>query len=142
MEQIATLIAALPDIEAILRGLPLVIVNPDISGQTISVNEKSEPELLHWGRWTLEPIGSGWDLGDCDPLTRAYQDASNVRESIRGIAVEQLHLASALFELDRRVYNRRFEGALDVVPNVINALASVLALAAGESRSRSRIARG
>jgi hypothetical protein len=137
MDQIAALIDALPYIKPILKDLPLVIVNPDISGQNISLNEKSEPELLHWGRWTLEPIGSGWNAVDRESLTRAYHDASRVRASIHGIAVEQLHLASALFELDRLLYNQRFEDALEIMPNVTHMLGSLPAPAAAHGGPRS-----
>src|SRR5690606_9025201 len=77
----------LPEMLTTLRSLPLAVVNPDINAHTLMQDVEGELWVTYWGRWTLEPLGSGWPL---DPkklatLPQELQRASRRRSALQSV---------------------------------------------------------
>ncbi|MFY0992595.1 hypothetical protein [Halomonas sp. C05BenzN] len=100
------------DLRDLLSALPLVIHNPSVKPGALWQAEPSGSLcLLHWEKWSLEPAGAGWPVGDkaLEQLIQAHQHACNHRELLRNYPSEHLVLAALTYELEQHVKNQRLE---------------------------------
>ena len=107
---LSVLLAKLPILQKLLESLPLAVFNAEINqdGLWIPVAEgdqKSEPVVLNWGNWSLEPIGAGWPETDLhlNRLDNALKIASTERPELANIRVEQAEIAALAFALEPSV---------------------------------------
>lgn len=90
-----------PDrLSRVLERLPLVVYNPDVTiGRVFKV--KDSYKVTSWGRWTLEPLGSGWPLSlGWDRLGQVCADELNDSESLQGLSVVHIKVAALAFEFE------------------------------------------
>ena len=60
--QLEALREVFDEIIARIEALPLYIVNPDIKPETLVTTTEGQIYLLHWGHWSIEPVGAAWPL--------------------------------------------------------------------------------
>ena len=111
----------LPSMLTALQGLPLVVVNPDINANTLMQDAAGELRVTYWGRWTLEPLGSGWALSEksLENLPKALQEASEQRPALQTVDVQAVALAALLFKFDRCCTGQLYLDALEMIPQLL-----------------------
>lgn len=127
--EVAMLLEYLPMLHQQLKVLPLTLHNPEIKQDAIWVlpeegDQCPTPISLNWGRWSLEPIGSGWpenekqlvELGD------ALRTAATKRPELADIRVEQAELSALAFALERECQRQRYVQALALLPALLERL--------------------
>jgi len=131
--QVARLIDHLPAIKQCLKSLPLMVANSEFGEGNILVDEKNDdPLMLSWGRWSLEPVGSGWPVktgiwrsGDqLYKLSDALEVAAGARSSLAGVRVEAAELAALLTALEERCLRRQFIAGLEIVDRIMKLIDS------------------
>lgn len=121
--QVRNLEEHLPSMLASIQGLPLVVVNPDISGNTLMQGPEGKLWITHWARWTLEPLGSGWPL-DKESLTslpRELQRASERRPALQSVDAQAVKLAALLFKFDELCTRQLYLDALALIPFLLES---------------------
>ncbi|MBS9402920.1 hypothetical protein KG088_04695 [Halomonas sp. TRM85114] len=134
-EDLAMLLEQLPLLQQQLKALPVVLHNPEINQDAIWVptadtGQSVAPILLNWGRWSLEPVGSGWPEAQ-KPLAKlgdALQLAVEQRAELGDIRVEQAELAALAFALERECNRQRYVQALELLPRLLERLATLEAI--------------
>ena len=113
----------LPNMLASLRGLPLVLVNPDINANTLMQDSEGKLWVTYWGRWTLEPLGSGWPLGKAslEILPEELQKLSERRPVLQSVDAQAVILAALLFKFDGLCTRQLYLDALELVPQLLEA---------------------
>ncbi|WP_413616479.1 hypothetical protein MRB56_09880 [Halomonas cupida] len=107
-----------------LKKLPLVIVNPEISQDLIYKDEGGDLLLIHWARWSLEPVGAGWSVEpeQLDQLDSAIQEAQEKRAIFKDVSIDDAKLAAFLFEVERLCRRQQFIQALRLIPVILECL--------------------
>ena len=111
-------------IRATLEALPLVFVNPDIRSSLLR-RPDGRPVVMSWGRWSIEPVGAGWEMdGDerVAELALALAAAARSRPHLAEVDPNEARLAAALFALCRHIERERYESALDMVGKINRGL--------------------
>jgi len=104
-----------------IDSLPAQIVNPDIQADTLVCSADHCIGLLHWGRWSIEPLGAGWPSPgrlasdqDLDSLQALVDTLHNNGEVSRNAKL------AALLSSFERFYNRQqYLKALNVLPRIL-----------------------
>lgn len=111
----------------ILSGLPLSFVNPDVSKDLVLVDQKDSLIALHWGRWTLEPVGAGWSLAsnEFSNLDKALNNAKRQRSSLVNVSTEQAYLAALAYGFERYFSRQQYIIALDLLVKMVSCLEEV-----------------
>ncbi|MCW8127952.1 hypothetical protein [Microbulbifer halophilus] len=131
--QVARLIDHLPAMKQYLKSLPLVVTNSEFGEGSILVDQKkNEPLMLNWGRWSLEPVGSGWPVrtgawrskDQLYKLSDALQVAAGTRSSLAGVRVELAELAALLAALEERCLRQQFINGLEIVDRIMKLIDS------------------
>jgi hypothetical protein len=83
-----------------LSRLPLRLYNPDIlAGRVYHTTEGYK--VTWWGRWAVEPIGSGWPLElGYERLDQAFADACSNCEALLEFSPLQVRLAALAFAFE------------------------------------------
>ncbi|WP_251976408.1 hypothetical protein [Salinicola avicenniae] len=104
-----------------VQKLPLVIVNPEISQDLIYKDGEDELLLIHWVRWSLEPVGAGWSIESeqLDQLHNAIQEAQASRAILKDVNINDAKLAAFLFEVERLCRRQQFIQALTLIPEIL-----------------------
>ncbi len=102
LETMAALANAVPDMVGRLQMLPLVIVNPAVAPGHLLVGEDGRLVQLEWGRWSLDPVGSGWPAkaGLMPGLDEALVQAGESRKDLVGLDPGSVRLAALLSVLE------------------------------------------
>ena len=114
----------LPRITSILKSLPLQFVNPDIKVETLARNSKKGLLLINWGRWSLEPLGSGWPVKPImlKKLDQAVEETSRLRKDCQDVRIEQVRLAALMFAVESFYHKQNFSSAIGLLPEVLDCL--------------------
>lgn len=73
-------ISKISKIQDELKRLPLRIYNPHLANANIYAQSPSgETQILHWGKWIIEPLGAGLTKTSIDKLTQADSDQNHAR---------------------------------------------------------------
>jgi len=124
----------LPALQLHLKDLPVAIVNPEMRPVDVWVEARTgNPILLNWGRWGLEPVGSGWTVdavlsqgkGGEERLCDALARAAETRPSLSGIRPEAAELAALVSALEKHCLMQQFVEALELLPRIFQCLASL-----------------
>ncbi len=109
---------------AILKGLPMVIYQPDLSQDAIRVVDEITPLSLNWGRWSLEPLGAGWPVVEASlsQLETAIVKASESRPALHRVATKHAELSALAFALVRECNSQRYVQALEILPALMDRL--------------------
>lgn len=114
------------DIVARLKSLPLTIVNPDISVDKLLVNSRGHYLATHWGRWSLEPVGSGWPVSSNGIylLRKLLPGLMSKRISLSKVAQSDVCLSAFVFAFDGFCQKQKYVYALELLPNILNLVRS------------------
>ncbi|BFM20124.1 hypothetical protein [Gilvimarinus japonicus] len=120
----------LPTMLATLKTLPLVVVNPSITVNTLLQNAEGELRVTYWGNWRLEPLGIGWPLGkkSLADLPRGLQRAGEQRPELKSVDAQAVVLAALLFKFDEMCNKQLYQDALALIPQLLEARCSKSAL--------------
>lgn len=109
-----------------LRDLPLVVVNPDINLSSIFISAK-DTLLLNWGRWSLDPVGSGWRDGpkQLEQLKVYFERAAEMRADLGDVLVESVELAALTHAFEAKCARQLYSEAIDLLPGLLDRLEAV-----------------
>lgn len=126
ISKVEDLISHRDSVVAILQRLPLSVVNPDLQLDMMMRNEEREILALHWGRWSLEPIGAGWPVQSeqLKLLGRMLEKSKCKRSSLRSINENGAYLAALVFELEKLCLRQNFLPAIQLIPKIIACVES------------------
>lgn len=122
--RVSFLAASIDRMREHLKNLPAAIMSPDQMPGHLLVDEKNAPVLLNWGRWALEPLGSGWLAGlkDLEGLDEALVRARSERVELADVADAAVSLAALLHALEQLINRQRLTKALALVPQIIECV--------------------
>lgn len=122
--------ARLADIQELLRELPLALVNPEITRDTLWLPEGGEhsPLLISWGKWALEPVGARWPVQPkfLKRLGPAVACASEHRGVLADVRPEHAEIAALAYQLESFTGNQRYAYALELLPDILERLDAVM----------------
>ena len=131
-ENLASLLDQLPHLHQRLKGLPVALLNPEVHQDVMwlpvtEADKDTMPILLNWGRWSLEPVGAGWPVGEklLAKLGQALQTAAAQRNELADVRVKEAELAALAFALERECNRQRYVQALELLPRILERLASL-----------------
>lgn len=110
---------------SLLGSIPLAIYTPSIKpGLLWQVEASSNLIVLHWERWSLEPAGAGWPVGDkaFDQLVEAHEQARNCRKSLHDCPFDHLVLAALTYEFERNVKSQKLDIAAETASRLWRTL--------------------
>jgi hypothetical protein len=123
-DAVMALDAAWDDICAILQSLPLVIINPELNAETLRYDPEDRPLALHWGRWSLDPLGSAWPANDkgLTDLEAALEAAvaNGHRGALKKVSAAQARLAARAHLLEQLLTRQQYSQALDLIPLLLD----------------------
>lgn len=121
-EQLNQFSSAFEHILGVIQTLPLQIVNPELTADTIYVTEGDSLMLSQWGRWSIEPLGFGWGTGPTElkALEDALQAAAVVRPKLAGLNLQHVQLSALLSAFERTLQRQQFMLALNILPTIIS----------------------
>jgi hypothetical protein len=130
------LIQELDFIRSQLEKLPLVIVNPDITPHTV-LHSGDTIQQFHWGRWAIDPLGSGWPVQEkmLLRLSEVLQRAQEQNERIALVPKERVELAALCSALERECRRQMYTNALNLLPALLERV-ELLHLDDGQEVSR------
>lgn len=105
----------------ILSALPLCIHNPDIRSDTIVQSENGDQAIVHWGRWSIEPIGAGWGAkeGEQELLSGTLASAAQKRRALASISTDHVYLSSLMFAFDGFYHAQNYQAAIELIPGIM-----------------------
>ncbi|EOG3621198.1 hypothetical protein ACK9U2_003084 [Pseudomonas putida] len=115
---------ALPKFKDILQALPLQIINPDLNVDTLLQLEGETLCVGHWGRWNLEPIGSGWSIHELDlkRLCYKFSIASQSRADLANVEAQHVVLCALLYAFERLLQRQQFLSAYELLPQILEKI--------------------
>ncbi len=118
MSQLEDLIDNLEALSEELKRIPLGVLNPKVTRDSIFVADDGDMLLLDWGRWRLEPVGAGWPVKRIAGLASALEEAAAVRAALATVETRQLELAALTYEILKCCKRQRYVEALGLVPQI------------------------
>lgn len=116
--------ASWDDICAILRTLPLVFINPELNGETLRSDSEGRPVALHWGRWSLDPLGSAWPVNEkaLADLAASLETAieHGQRVALKTVSAAQARLAARAYLFEQLLIRQQYSQALDLIPSMLD----------------------
>lgn len=120
--EINTFLEQLPALLQELKSLPLALFNPDMQPDSFWLPEDGPPLLINWGRWSLEPVGSGWPSQLLSLLEPALAEAAKQRPSLARFSPVKAELAALAFALEQECNRHCFVQALELLPLLLERL--------------------
>lgn len=116
----------LPSIRDWISTLPLYVHNPDINRYGVVHTGDGDVRVMHWGRWTLEPVGAFLPRGiDESALAAMLGKARRERGDIPdGLTPGQLILVSQCRQLEDEIGRERHKSALQLLPAILDGFAT------------------
>lgn len=125
-------IANLPATLAILKALPLVVVNqdtinPELVYSTGGLDTPEDYRITFWGRWLLEPIGCYLPLRRevLNAIPSALQRAAHERLALRDVEPQHVELAAHLHELYVRMKRQKYRSALSMLTDINSCMEDI-----------------
>ena len=116
----------LPTLRNALQKMKKQYVNKDISNFTLRrVTSDSQLLVTHWGRWTIEPLGSGWPVleKEFDIVWDKYLSKSN---DISGQDKQQIRLVALLYALELRYSQHLYVSAYNLIDEIVILVERIL----------------
>lgn len=118
LQLVERLSSCLAELRLRLRGLPLVIVNPDLLADSLQVTEEGRVLALYWGRWSLEPLGADWpETGE--GLEAALELASRQRSELSEVNLDDVRLCALLAAVERQCQRQYYREACALLPQLL-----------------------
>jgi hypothetical protein len=108
-------------IRARIAALPLQVVNPDIHNDTLIFDDRDTVRVTHWGRWSIDPVGSGWPVRetDLDRIHEVLQQVGKRRKSLVSVTEADIKLAALMYAFEIFYRKQKYLNAIDLLPAVI-----------------------
>lgn len=125
-EQLNQLSRVFEHILGLIQTLPLQIVNPELTADTIYVTEEGKLMLSQWGRWSIEPLGFGWGTGPTEltALESALRTTTAARPKLSGVNLQHVKLSALISAFERTLQRQQFMLALNMLPVIISLVES------------------
>src|SRR5690606_34581009 len=85
---------------------------------------EDRPLALHWGRWSLDPLGSAWPANDkgLTDLEAALEAAvaNGHRGALKKVSAAQARLAARAHLLEQLLTRQQYSQALDLIPLLLD----------------------
>ncbi len=96
-----------------LRSLPLVFYNPVVNAEVL-VDAAGGARHIHWGQWSLEPVGAGWptDEEGLAELERAVTLSASFRSEMEYVHVRDCQTSALMFLLEKDYNRERYKDCL------------------------------
>lgn len=120
---------SLPGLRSALEALPVAVTNPDISNRSIR-GSTAGPVGLHWGRWSIEPVGADWPIGLQSRLRREILRASETRPDLAGANPDHVAVAMLVGEFEKLFLRQHYSSAIELIPEILDRLHSDTAVSA------------
>lgn len=125
---VAELDAAWADVCAVLESLPLVLMNPELNADTLCYAPDGEPVATHWGRWSLDPIGSGWPVQgkQLDELSAYLEQAPRRGRGAlsAGVNPADARLAAFVYAMEQLLSRQQYVQIFGLIPQLLESLNS------------------
>lgn len=125
-EAVMALDSAWDEICAVLRGLPLVFLNPELNGETLRYDAQGMPVAVYWGRWSLDPLGSAWPVHDkgLAELGASLEAAieRGHRSALRNVSAAHARLSARVCALEQLITRQHYAQALDLIPPLLSGV--------------------
>ncbi|WP_146256302.1 hypothetical protein [Pseudomonas sp. LLC-1] len=118
-------------IQACLQRLPLQLINPDITAESVLVNADGKPVFSQWGRWSLDPIGASWPINPIElkQISSALVHARTVRASLEFILDAEVILSALMYAFEKACNRQQTETAIGLLPKILNSTQEIKMLA-------------
>jgi hypothetical protein len=102
-----------------VRSLPWMFVNRQLNPETLATAGE-RVIALHWGRWGLETLGTGWPLSALEPdaLATLLVDAGRRRSVLSRVDPAAVRLTGLLSLLERLYRAQRYADILELLPEL------------------------
>lgn len=107
-----------------LQNLPMQLVNHDLQPDMLKFNEDGDVTLIHWGRWSIEPVGASWPTSEqeLNSLDDALKEAKKKRKTLLTVTSTDVRLASLIFSLESLLNRQQYVKVLDLLPLLLMSL--------------------
>jgi len=113
----------LPLIKKSLRKLPLRLTVDRINNlNLIAKNPEDSVHFLHWGQWSIEPMGVGWPeqfLNKSDKPNNSSIDTSEI-DNATSTYVECVLLANTCSQLEKAFITQKYDEAMSSIETILN----------------------
>lgn len=127
--------AVLPEIRAVLAGLPVRVVNPHLVRDHAVTRPDGGLYFLNWSQWSLEPIGVGLPslISAAGKQQTLLDDVRRHRPGMLDASLTPAHLqlAMACAELERCILQGRMKSGLKRIGRILDEVEAIR----GESQS-------
>ncbi|NKQ11789.1 hypothetical protein [Pseudomonas sp. SST3] len=115
--------ASIASIKITLEAMPLAIVTPELSPDALWHDNEGSVWASHWGRWTLEPVGSNWPVNEkfLPLLPAAFEQAQKLRTELQAITIMHVELAALMFAFDKACQRQAYRSAIDLIEPILRA---------------------
>ncbi|RRW20046.1 hypothetical protein EGJ43_04530 [Stutzerimonas stutzeri] len=123
VSQLEKLGYSMASIKATLEEMPVAIVTPDLSSDALWQDHQGSLWSALWGRWTLEPVGAGWLVGEklLPLLPAAFEQAQRVRPDLKAITIKHAEFAALSFAFDKACQRQAYRTAIELVGPLLRA---------------------
>lgn len=111
-----------------LQSLPLKLFNPDAQPEMMFFSASDTVHFLHWGSWSVEPIGAGWPFpgriateSDWEQLDELLDELSIHPCAVSGNFKDNVKLAGLMYSFEGFYARQKYLEALDLLPLVLSA---------------------
>lgn len=108
---------AMPEINSILRVLPLSFVAPKPNHLSLLKDSDEQIVSFHWPTWVIEPAGAGIDQkkNNNTNVKNVIQAAHEHRAELKQFPVENYELASLLSAFEHNFHQQQYEDAIELL---------------------------
>ncbi len=123
VSQLEKLGYSMASMKAILEKMPVAILIPDLSPDALWQDHRGSVCSAQWGRWTLEPVGAGWPIGQklLPLLAAAFEQAQRIRPDLKAITIKHAEFAALIFAFDKACQRQAYRTAIELVDPILNA---------------------
>lgn len=118
---LANLRAALPRIQSFLKSMPSSIVNIETTRQNVLEGEAGQPLSIHWGRWSIEPIGANWLMTELtsEQMPELLEQMVCSRPNLRDLPLSHMRFAAMTWDWERFYKKELFADCIDSVDELL-----------------------
>lgn len=104
-----------------LQNLPIQLLNQDMQIDMLKFNEYGDVNLIHWGRWSIEPVGAGWPTSEYElnNLDEALKQAKKKRKEMLTVINTDVRLAALMFSFEYFFNRQQYVKTLDIISSVL-----------------------
>lgn len=116
------LLEKLPLLQKVLARVPVYICNPDMTRRNVPVAADGRPQVMTWGRWTIEPLGAVVPKAMNDKSMAEALKVVCERRKIdeEALGVQHVRLASDCREFERQIVKGRYNSAISIIRRILN----------------------